>query len=121
ATSAAPAVTVTPPTLAAASRAAALVSCTISRTPAFARLLAMGKPMVPSPMNPTVSFMRGSSGRCKSARSLSGREPRRRDDRFGAGHRGGAIEAVAGESDRAMADAPRETEGHRGQGDHERA
>src|SRR5262249_39434199 len=43
-----------------------LVSCTISRTPAFARLLAMGKPMVPSPMNPTVSFMRGSSGTCES-------------------------------------------------------
>src|SRR5499427_5161864 len=58
ATSAAPAATVTPPSLAAASRAAPLVSCTTSRTPAFARLLAMGRPMVPSPMNPTVSFMR---------------------------------------------------------------
>src|SRR5215469_13841913 len=58
ATSAAPAAAVTPPSLVAASRAAALVSCTTSRTPAFARLLAMGRPMVPSPMNPTVSFMR---------------------------------------------------------------
>src|SRR5580765_4580172 len=49
--------TVTPASLLAAARAAALTSCTTSFTPALARFDAMGMPMVPRPMNPTVSFI----------------------------------------------------------------
>src|SRR5882724_727491 len=58
ATSAALVAAVTPPSLPAVETAAALVSWTTRLTPALARFAAIGIPMVPSPMNPTVSFMR---------------------------------------------------------------
>src|SRR5438034_11705022 len=57
ATAAALEATVTPASLPAAVRAPALTSCTTSFTPALARFDAMGIPIVPRPMNPTVSFI----------------------------------------------------------------
>src|SRR5438477_11214608 len=56
ATSAGEPATVTPACRAAAAEASALVSNTTSGTPPFARLAAMGPPMVPSPMKPTRSW-----------------------------------------------------------------
>src|SRR6267143_183234 len=61
ATSAALVAAVMPATFPAAVRAPGLVSCTTSVIPALARFAAIGMPMVPSPMNPTVSFMRAPS------------------------------------------------------------
>src|SRR6185436_3372302 len=63
--------TVTPACFPAAAAAAELASYTTSGTPAFARFEAMGPPIVPSPMNPTLSAMTtsphgmsGDGGRC---------------------------------------------------------
>src|ERR1700730_7060416 len=62
ATSAALVAAVTPPSLPAEGGAAVFVSWTTRLMPALARFATIGIPMVPSPMNPTVSFMRAPSG-----------------------------------------------------------
>src|SRR5712691_5732731 len=57
ATSATDPAAVAPGSRAAAARAGGLASCTSNSTPALARLVAIGIPIVPSPMNPTCSGM----------------------------------------------------------------
>ncbi len=57
ATSAGERSTVTPGSALATSSAAALASWTTSAVPLCARFDSIGSPMVPSPMNPTVSLM----------------------------------------------------------------
>jgi hypothetical protein len=65
ATSAGEPTTMTPGSPLAAAAAAPLASCTTSAMPLWARFDSIGSPMVPSPMNPTVSLMTFPFGRAR--------------------------------------------------------